>query len=69
MCPDRGLTKEWTSGSKVVKNRITYLMCGNADGLDILPPFVIGKSAKPQAFKFNRAHNWAFTILAMPKHG
>lgn len=26
-------------------------MCGNADGSDILPPFVIGKSAIPQAFK------------------
>lgn len=51
MCPDRGLTKEATSGRKVVKKRITYSMCGNADGSDILQPFVIGKSAKPRAFK------------------
>lgn len=26
-------------------------MCGNADGSDILPPFVIRKSKKPRAFK------------------
>ena len=47
MCPDRGLTKEVTSGRKAVKKRITYSMCGNADGSDILPPFVIRKLAKP----------------------
>ena len=51
MCPNRGLTKEATSGRKAVKKQITYSKCGNADGSDILPPFVIGKPAKPRAFK------------------
>ena len=51
MCSDCGLTKETTSGHKVVKKQITYSMCGNTDGSDILQPFVIGKPAKPQAFK------------------
>ncbi len=45
-----GLTKEITPGVKGVKNRLTYSMCGNADGSNILPPFVIGKSAMPRAF-------------------
>lgn len=50
MTPDCGLTKEITPGVKGVKNCLTYSMCGNAYGSDILPPFVIGKSAMPQAF-------------------
>ncbi len=50
MTPNRGLTKETPLGIKGVKNRLTYSMCGNANGSDILPPFVIGKLAKPQAF-------------------
>jgi hypothetical protein len=47
MTPDCGLTKETTPGVKGVKNHLTYSMCGNADGSDILPPFVIRKSAMP----------------------
>lgn len=51
MCPDRGLTKEATSGRKVVKKQITYSMCNNADCSDILLSIVIGESAKSWAFK------------------
>ena len=74
MCSDCGLTKETTSGHKVVKKQITYSMCGNTDGSDILQPFVIGKPAKPQAFKgkagaqlsfhyHNNAKAWMTSIL------
>ena len=49
-------------------------MCGNADGSDILQPFVIGKAAKPRAFKgktggqlgFRYRHNakaWMTSVL------
>ena len=74
MCPDHGLTKEATSGRKAVKKRITYSMCGNTDGSDILLPFVIRKLAKPQAFKgktgtqlgfryHNNANAWMTSVL------
>ena len=49
-------------------------MCGNADGSDILPPFVIRKLAKPRAFKgktgaqlgfhyCNNAKAWMTSVL------
>ena len=48
MCPDHGLTKEATSGHKAVKKQITYSMCGNADGSDILPPVTFDRKIKRQ---------------------
>ena len=74
MCPDCGLTKEATSGHKAVKKQIAYSMCGNADGSDILLPFVIGKPTKPRAFKgktgaqlgfcyCNNAKAWMTSVL------
>lgn len=47
MTPDCSLTKDRTSGVKGVKSCLICSMCGNADGSDILLPFVIGKSKKP----------------------
>ncbi|XP_046663035.1 jerky protein homolog-like [Homalodisca vitripennis] len=38
-------------GFKVSKERITVALCSNASGTHKLPLFVIGKSAKPRAFK------------------
>ena len=38
-------------GSKQPKTKITVLVGANMDGSDKLPLFVIGKSAKPRAFK------------------
>ncbi|XP_054256871.1 jerky protein homolog-like [Macrosteles quadrilineatus] len=38
-------------GFKVSKDRITVALCSNASGTHKLPLFVIGKSAKPRAFK------------------
>lgn len=69
MAPDRGLTKDSTSGVKGVKSCLTYSMCGNADGSDILPPFVIRKSKSLEHSRARQAHSWAFAIAIMPRHG
>jgi hypothetical protein len=51
MPPDRGLMTKQMSGVKGVKKRITYALTTNADGSEQLPPFIIGKAARPRAFK------------------
>jgi len=50
MAPDRGLSDCKQSGVKGKKVRLTYMFTLNADGSEKLPPFVIGKAARPQAF-------------------
>jgi hypothetical protein len=50
MAPDRGLTDREQSGVKGNKVRLTYAFTSNADGSEKLPPFIIGKAAKPRAF-------------------
>ena len=50
MAPDRGLSDRKQSGVKGKKVRLTYAFTSNADGSEKLPPFVIGKSARPRAF-------------------
>lgn len=53
MLPDRTLSfsGEKCSGGKNSKERLTVLLCANLTGTDKLTPFVIGKSAKPRAFR------------------
>ena len=51
MPPDRGLMDKPSSGTKGNKKRLTYAFTANADGSEKLPPFVIGKAAKPRAFQ------------------
>jgi hypothetical protein len=51
MPPDRGLMDKPSSGTKGNKKRLTYVFTANADGSEKLPPFVIGKAAKPRAFQ------------------
>ncbi|XP_037959308.1 jerky protein homolog-like [Teleopsis dalmanni] len=49
-------------GRKTVKERITFLLCANADGSHKLKPLVVGKSAKPRCFKeFNNPLEYAHT--------
>lgn len=50
MAPDRGLSNCKQSGVKGKKVRLTYAFTSNADGSEKLPPFVIGKAARPRAF-------------------
>lgn len=50
MAPDRGLSDRKQSGVKGKKVRLTYAFTSNADGSEKLPPFVIGKAARPRAF-------------------
>lgn len=38
-------------GGKMSKERITVLLCANADGTDKLKPLVIGRSKRPRCFK------------------
>ena len=51
--PDRSmvLKGEQCHGGKHSKERVTALLCANADGSDKRKPLVIGKSAKPRCFK------------------
>lgn len=50
LAPDRGLSDRKQSGVKGKKVRLTYAFTSNADGSEKLPPFVIGKAARPRAF-------------------
>ena len=50
MAPDRGLTDREQSGVKGNKVWLTYAFTSNADETEKLPPFIIGKAAKPRAF-------------------
>lgn len=74
MPPDRGLMDKPTSGVKGNKKRLTYAFTANADGSEKLCPFIIGKSARPRAFKrktgeqlgfyyWNNAKAWMTIIL------
>ncbi|VVC37760.1 DDE superfamily endonuclease domain [Cinara cedri] len=38
-------------GRKIIKARITFMLCANASGTHKLPMFVIGTVQKPRAFK------------------
>ncbi|KZV59542.1 DDE-domain-containing protein [Peniophora sp. CONT] len=74
MPPDRGLMDKQLSGVKGSKSRLTYAVTMNADGSECLPPFIIGKAAKPRAFQKktgqqlgflyrNNAKAWMTTVL------
>lgn len=46
-------------GRKVAKERITFMLCANADGSNKITPLVIGKSKKPRCFqKFSNPLNY-----------
>lgn len=49
--PDRGMATHKISGKKKNKFRITIFFACNATGTEKLPPFFIGKSAKPRCFQ------------------
>ena len=53
MLPDNclGFAGKSHHGQKQLKVGITHLVCANMNGSDKLPLLVIGKSAKPRAFK------------------
>ncbi|XP_029404952.2 jerky protein homolog-like [Bactrocera dorsalis] len=53
MLPDRtfvAATEKTAPGRKILKERITFMLCANADGSHKLKPMVIGKSANPRCF-------------------
>jgi len=50
MTPDRGLSNRQHSEVKGKKTRLTYALTTNADGSEKLPPIMIRKACKPQAF-------------------
>ena len=49
--PDRGLSNKKSSGVKGTKVWLMYLLASNADGLEKLPPLIIGKAKKPCTFQ------------------
>lgn len=49
--PDRGMATHKISGKKKNKFRVTIFFACNATGTEKLPPFFIGKSAKPRCFQ------------------
>lgn len=50
MALDRGLSNKQHSGMKGKKIQFTYALTTSADGLEKLPPIMIGKACRPQAF-------------------
>lgn len=59
LLPDRtfvAASEKTVPGRKVAKERITFLLCANADGSHKLNPLVIGKSANPRCFKGFKIH-------------
>jgi len=56
MMPDRSLTTaDKTKGVKKPKDRLSVMLCANADGSDKLRPLIIGKSLNPRCFKTSNA--------------
>lgn len=54
LLPDKtyvAATEKTAPGRKTSKERITFMLCANADGSHKLNPLVIGKSANPRCFK------------------
>jgi hypothetical protein len=54
MLPDKTLVlsqEKNAPGRKTIKERVTFLLCANADGSNKLKPLVIGKAQNPRAFK------------------
>lgn len=54
MLPEKtfvSVTEKSAPGRKTAKDRVTFLLCSNADGSNKVTPMVIGKSAKPRCFK------------------
>lgn len=54
LLPDRtfvAASEKTAPGRKVAKERVTFMLCANADGSHKLNPLVIGKSASPRCFK------------------
>lgn len=53
MLPDKtyvAACEKTAPGRKIKKERITILMCANANGTNKIKPLVIGKAAKPRCF-------------------
>jgi hypothetical protein len=46
-----GIKGERCHGGKAYKNRVTMLLCYNADGSENLRPLVVGKFEKPHCMK------------------
>lgn len=54
LLPDRtyvAACEKTAPGRKIEKQRITFMLCANADGSNKIKPLVIGKAAKPRCFK------------------
>jgi hypothetical protein len=52
MLPDRSLTTtDKSKGAKKPKERISIMLCANADGTHKVKPLIIGKSLNPRCFK------------------
>lgn len=67
MVPDIGLSDRKQSGVKGKKVRLTYAFTSNADGSQKLPPFIIGKAARPRAFQKKTGQQLGFYYRANAK--
>ena len=67
MAPDRGLSDRKQSGVKAQKARLTYAFTSNASGSEKLPPFIIGKAARPRAFNKKTGAQLGFYYKSNPK--
>lgn len=68
MIPDRSLTtKDFVSGSKKLKSRISVALCANSDGSEKCRVLVIGKSKRPRCFKNARVDLYVDYIMKQTK--
>lgn len=53
MLPDKtyvAACEKTAPGGKIKKERVTFLLCANAEGTNKMKPLIIGKAAKPRCF-------------------
>ena len=69
MAPDTAIGPGPVPGQKKKKDQLTFLACGNADGTEMLPTIVIGKSKKPKCFDGKEASDHGFNYYYNNKKG
>ncbi len=50
LIPSRSICKRSKAGFKILKNRVSVLLCSNMTGTVKMKPLMVGKSAKPHCF-------------------
>ena len=65
--PTRSIGPARLRGRKQNKDRITFLVCGNADGTERTPPLVIGRATMPKCFGGRTGTELGFQYTSAPR--